>query len=69
MKRNTKKWMGMILSGSGSILFLQSCIPASGVAFRDSALPAIENGVDLILDGIVDGVFAALTPEPNLDEG
>lgn len=46
---------------------MQSCIPASGVAFRESALPAIENGVDLILDGIIDGVFAAIAPESPLD--
>ncbi len=43
---------------------LGGCIPVKGVAFRDSALPAIETGISTILDGVVSGVFAAIAVEP-----
>ncbi len=38
-----------------------------GPEFRDAALPAIESGLDLILDGVVDGVFAAIQVESTTD--
>ena len=37
-----------------------------GRQFREAALPAVQTGVDSILDGIVDGIFAAIAVEsPN----
>ena len=35
----------------------------TGPQFRQAALPAIEGGIDQILDGLVAGVFAAIEVE------
>jgi len=37
----------------------------AGREFRSAALPAIESGVSSILNGVLDGFFAAIEPEPN----
>lgn len=37
---------------------------AAGQQFRSAALPALESGVNLILDGLVDGLFAAIEVRP-----
>ena len=34
-----------------------------GKEFREAAGPAMESGVGLILDGLVDGIFAVIEPE------
>ncbi|MHC5110971.1 MAG: hypothetical protein ACYTHJ_13960 [Planctomycetota bacterium] len=52
----------------GLTLLSTGCIPVRGQAFRDNALPAIESGVELILDGVVDGLFAAIQTEPGNDD-
>ena len=39
----------------------------SGRAFREAALPSLEAGISLVLDGILDGVFAAIEPETQTD--
>ena len=39
------------------------CIPTRGVQFREAALPAIESGVSSIMNGVLDGIFAAIEPE------
>ncbi|UCE59316.1 MAG: hypothetical protein JSU63_17965 [Phycisphaerales bacterium] len=36
----------------------------AGREFRDAALPSVETGVRDILDGLLDGVFAAIAVEP-----
>jgi len=46
-----------------SVLVTQaSCVP--GYEFRTVATPAIQNGVSQILNGLLDGFFAAIAPEP-----
>ena len=35
----------------------------AGREFREIAVPAVHSGVSLILDGLVDGVFAILEPD------
>lgn len=46
------------------VIGIQSgCTP--GREFRAAAGPAIQNGISLILDGLVDGIFAAIEPEPD----
>jgi hypothetical protein len=37
----------------------------TGKEFRAAAGPAMESGVDSILDGLVDGLFAVIEPEAN----
>ncbi len=39
----------------------------AGREFRQAALPGLHTGVSQILDGIVDGFFAAIQPEPETD--
>lgn len=40
-----------------------------GTQFRSAALPAIHSGVSQIVDGFVDGVFAAIAVEPDNSSG
>lgn len=49
---------------AAAILPIGGCLPAGGTAFRNTALPAIQTGVSSILDGVVNGVFAAIAVEP-----
>lgn len=54
----------VLLSG-GSVLLASSgaCETPTGRQFRDAALPAIQSGVQSILSGFVDGVFASIAVE------
>jgi hypothetical protein len=36
----------------------------AGRDFRDAALPSLRTGVDAIVDGLLDGIFAVIEPEP-----
>lgn len=59
--RLLKRTKGLVLAGlMGCALWQTGCEAAVNKDFREAALPAIENGVGLILDGVVDGVFAAI---------
>ncbi len=54
-----------------SMVFIAGLVLAPGCttgrAFREAALPSLEAGIALVLDGLVDGVFAAIEPEPQTD--
>jgi hypothetical protein len=39
------------------------CIPFNGVQFREAALSDIQSGVTSIVNGLIDGVFAAIAVE------
>jgi hypothetical protein len=48
-------------------IVLLAVIPAgctTGRDFREAALPSLRTGVDAILDGLLDGIFAVIDPEP-----
>ena len=40
-----------------------------GREFRAAAGPAVQSGVTQIVNGILDGLFAAIEPEPTTDSG
>ena len=66
MRQPTRSLLPRLLSRGaiGLLIVLQSgCIPIEGTEFRDAALPAIETGINAILDGLVDGIFAVIEPE------
>ena len=46
-----------------AIVTLAACGCTVGGEFRAAALPAIRGGVSAILNGLVDGVFAAVEPD------
>lgn len=52
-------------------LMAMATLPATsctfGREFRDAAGPALQSGVTSILTGLVNGVFAAIEPEPDTD--
>ena len=50
-----------VLASCTLIATLSGCL--TGPQFRQAALPAIEGGIDQILDGLVAGVFAAIEVE------
>ena len=41
--------------------FTTGCL--TGKEFRDVAGPSVHSGISLILDGLVDGVFAVIDPD------
>ena len=51
-----------VIIAAAIVLSTQTGCPG-GTQFREAALPAVQTGVDSILDGIVDGIFAAIAPE------
>lgn len=53
----------LVMAGVGGWAAMAGCIPIKGTEFRDAALPAIQTGVNAILDGLVTGIFAAIEPE------
>ena len=40
------------------------CIPYSGTQFRETAIPSLQTGVTSIMNGLIDGIFAAIEVEP-----
>ncbi len=62
--RSTKKhWVLVTLAGLLAATTQLGC----GEKFRTAAAPALEAGVNQVLDGLVDGVFAVITPDSNSD--
>lgn len=63
--------MKAVIYRQASMGFVACLIVASGCttgrAFREAALPSLEAGIALVLDGLVDGVFAAIEPEPQTE--
>ena len=56
-------WKRMALASIVLAAGSTGCI--TGTQFRSAALPAIEGGIGMILDGVVDGLFAAIQVEPD----
>ena len=50
-----------LVAATTALMTQTGCL--TGPEFRAAALPAVESGVDQILDGLVDGIFAAIQPE------
>ncbi len=60
----TRLGRSFLIAGAAVILVGQTgCIPGGGTQFREAALPAIETGVSSILNGVLDGIFAAIEVE------
>jgi hypothetical protein len=54
---------GSLIAGLCLVTSVQwGCL--SGTEFRSAAAPAIKTGVNSILDGLVDGLFAVVEPDP-----
>lgn len=52
-----------------TVVLLTTGCGVGGKEFRDAALPDIETGIRAVLDGLVNGVFAVVEPEPNEVDG
>jgi hypothetical protein len=59
-------WLLLLLALAGFILFTQ---PGCSDEFREAAGPALEQGVNSLLDGFVDGVFAVVDPDATTADG
>ncbi len=66
MKRSTRTFVAAIAMVVAAA-FSTGCL--SGREFRDIAGPAVHSGVALILDGLVDGVFAVIDPDTAAGSG
>jgi hypothetical protein len=51
-----------LVLGAGGLLLQAGC-PLTGREFREVATPAVHTGVSQILNGLLDGLFAAIEPE------
>ena len=66
--RHKRLTLALAATGATGMLMAQgTCM--SGRQFREAALPSLESGVNLILDGVVDGLFAAIEVETSPDAG
>ena len=54
-----------LITAATALVTQTGCL--AGTEFRAAALPALESGVEQILDGLVDGIFAAIQPESSSD--
>ncbi len=53
----------------GAAMVMVSQLGCIGKQFREAALPEIQSGMELILDGLLEGVFAAIEPETATGSG
>ena len=53
----------VIAAGIAAFAGQAGCIPYSGTQFRETAIPALQTGVTSIMNGLIDGVFAAIEVE------
>lgn len=60
--RSPSRTCSLLCLGSLGILASAGC--TVGREFRQAALPAVQEGVALILNGVLDGVFSAIEVEP-----
>ena len=66
MSRPNRRGLSSSVFIAAAILLSTQTGCPGGRQFREAALPAVQTGVDSILDGIVDGIFAAIAVEsPN----
>jgi hypothetical protein len=65
MKPNAYRWNRRILRAAlcGATLFEVAGCPLAETDFRAAALPAVESGITQIVNGLLDGVFAAIEPD------
>ena len=66
MKRSTRSCVttiAMVVAATSST----GCL--AGREFREIAVPAVHSGLSLILDGLVDGVFAVIDPDNAVGAG
>ena len=64
MAVSNRIWLTRVLAATGAMAVLMSqtaCV--TGRQFREAALPSLESGVSLMLDGVVDGLFATIEVE------
>jgi|GEM_PF-2266883 len=61
-KRRCSGWKRIV--AAALMVYLPAVGCAAGRQFRSAALPSLESGVNLILDGVVSGLFAAIEVEP-----
>lgn len=60
--RGVMRWAAVI--GGSGILPLSACNGEIGRQFRTAAGASLETGVQTIVSGLLDGVFAVLEPDP-----
>ena len=61
--RRSMRGIAVMLAAAG-ITLSTGCEPDVGRQFRDAALPSLHTGVSAIVNGLVEGVFATIEPEP-----
>ena len=59
----TIRRLKLVTTAAVALVAVACCGCLTGKDFREAAGPAMESGVNLILDGLVDGIFAVIEPE------
>jgi hypothetical protein len=70
MVRSSRRNLAGVLAGIAvgfPLTISTGCV--TGREFRAAAGPAVQQGLALILDGVVDGLFAVVEPEPETTGG
>ena len=65
VRRSRKLAIGI---GTVALASQAACIPYSGTQFREAAIPAVQTGMSSIMNGLLDGLFAAIEVEKQTDE-
>ncbi|MGB2985911.1 MAG: hypothetical protein WBE26_08510 [Phycisphaerae bacterium] len=69
MSRSTNRRWAQTLAGTVAAICVISLTGCDvGREFREAATPAVTNGVSEIVNGLMDGLFAAIEVEPETSE-
>jgi len=61
LAREVMRWALML--GGGTLVAGTPCDGKMGLEFRNAATSSIQTGVQTILAGVVDGIFAVIEPD------
>ncbi len=61
--RSCKRFTRVLAAACSAGVLMAQGTCATGRQFREAALPSLESGINLILDGVVDGLFATIEVE------
>ena len=64
MQHFRRRWPRAVALGMMATVLIGTTGCVSGREFREAAGPAVQTGVTEIVTGLLDGLFAAIEPEP-----
>lgn len=62
MQRETGRWARGAAAAALGLMWVGGCVEGAN-EFREAATPMLRTGVDALLDGLVEGMFAVFEPD------